>query len=65
MITTDHIVFDDRTHYVANFTEDGWFRWPAIQGGWAKRTRCPATSADDLLELPDGELALRLSGWTP
>ena len=63
----DVLVFDDRTHYVACFGEDGWWRWPAEAHGWDMRRAMPEPSTEwllDLVELPafNAALALRLSG---
>ena len=65
-VTEDVLVYadPDGVHYVANFTEQGWVRWPAEQGGWQRRAACRATVADACEELEPrlASLALRLSG---
>lgn len=50
--------------YVANFSEQGWKKWPAVQEGWKSRQGCPAGLVEQCEELSPklGELALRLSG---
>jgi hypothetical protein len=69
VITGDVIVYadPDGVHYVANFSELGWQRWPAQQDGWLSKRGCAATTADQCEELPPrlADLALRLSGVTP
>lgn len=64
-MNADILVYDvDRGRsYCANFGEDGWFRWPAREGGWAQRRKC-GDPGDDAWELPpkNARLALLLSG---
>jgi hypothetical protein len=66
VITQDVIVYlhPDGVHYVANFTEGGWFQWPACEDGWLSKRPCSATTVDRCEELEPklGSLALRLSG---
>ena len=52
--------------YVANFSEQGWKRWPAMQDGWKVRQGCSATLVGQCVELEPklADLALRLSGVT-
>lgn len=56
-------VHQDGATYVARF-EDSWYRWPAVEQGWAARTHGTEAMADQAEELPPslGRLALRLSG---
>jgi hypothetical protein len=51
------------THYVANFGEGGWFKWPAKKDGWREHVRS-TDPGDDAIELPpfNAALALMLSG---
>lgn len=69
MSTEDIVVYahPDGRDYVANFSDDGWKRWPAVEGGWLSRTGCSATLVDGCEELDafHGGLALRLSGVRP
>jgi hypothetical protein len=54
----------DGRDYVANFPEDGWFKWPAEHQGWTRRQSCQESLADECEELEPrlAHLALRLSG---
>jgi hypothetical protein len=54
----------DGFHYVASGDDGTWWRWPAIEHGWAQRRPCPASAVDACDELPAtlARLALRLSG---
>ena len=54
----------DGYHYVANFSDRGWIRWPAEHDGWREREACSAELAERCEELPRtlAELALLLSG---
>jgi hypothetical protein len=64
MTPPDAVYVDpDGVHYVALF-EDSWYRWPAIEHGWAQRRGCPASAVDACEELPAvlADFALRLSG---
>jgi hypothetical protein len=63
-LSEDVIVYDDHDHYVANFTDQGWLRWPAEQHGWSRRQPVAASVAEDRVELAPrlARLALRLSG---
>lgn len=67
-MTEDVIVWahPDGKTYVANFTEGGWKRWPAVEGGWRMRQGCPPSLADSCEELSPrlGRIALQLSGVT-
>jgi len=66
-MSQDVVVYEhEGTHYVANFTEDGWLSWPAEQNGWQRRRPCAPSLADACSELPprNAWLALRLSGVT-
>ena len=67
-LTEDVVVYadPDGVHYVANFTEQGWIRWPAEHDGWQRRKPCGAELAERCEELPRvlAELALLLSGVT-
>jgi hypothetical protein len=63
-VNTDVLVYDvDGRHYVANFGEGGWVKWPAEMNGWARRAKC-GDPGDDAYELPpfNAALALMLSG---
>jgi hypothetical protein len=68
VIHEDIVVFahPDGTHYIANFEELDWQRWPAVAHGWLSRQGCPSTLVDSCHELEPklGDLALRLSGVT-
>lgn len=64
-MTDDVIVYDDRTHYIAHFGEDGWYRWPAERAGWRQRKACMApVDGDGACEMRpfNAQLALVLSG---
>lgn len=66
-MNTDVLVYDvDGSHYVANFGEGGWIRWPAEAGGWSKRSKS-TDPGNHAIELPprNAQLALRLSGVEP
>lgn len=56
----------DGYDYVANFSEQGWLRWPAVADGWLARMGCSAELAGDCEEMEPklAALALRLSGVT-
>lgn len=66
MITQDVVVYlhPNGHDYVANFTEQGWIQWPAVQDGWLSKRGCSAGTADTCQELDPhlSYLALRLSG---
>lgn len=66
MIYDDVIVYahPDGATYVALVGEDGWYRWPACQNGWAVRQTGSPTLADacEALEPRLARLALLLSG---
>ena len=66
MITEDIVVFahPNGIDYVANFTEQGWLRWPAVAKGWLSRQGCPPSLAEQCEELSPrlGRIALLLSG---
>jgi hypothetical protein len=68
-LMSDAIVYDARMGYVGYVDlgdgEDGWYRWPAEAGGWARRERLDR--APDIAMLvrlgpTNTQLALRLSG---
>jgi hypothetical protein len=50
--------------YVAMDDDGQWWKWPACEDGWLAKSKCPATTADNLPELParNSRLALKLSG---
>jgi hypothetical protein len=67
-IPGDIVVYDDHTHYIGYIdvrgVEEGWYRWPAAEGGWAQRKVCPAPGSEELYEYgaDQAQLALKLSG---
>jgi hypothetical protein len=63
-LNADIMVYDlDGSHYVANFGEGGWLKWPAEHDGWRKRSKT-TDPGNGAWELPpkNAALALMLSG---